>query len=169
MDKWNEMLETMDNMTMKNDKRYTITSVSKSDNTKTDIQITPNLREYSDKMVDNPIFISFSDNPMEENGYGLTLGAAKRLAKNLNEIVNSCNDEILDDEEREYLGNIIKPFKDMVNYIVKKDVSSLYKYDISINIKDSGNIVLPYFDISSSMYKNMQPNKLYTLQELNLI
>ena len=154
---------------MKNDKKYTITSVSKSDNTKTDIQIIPNLREYSDKMVDNPIFISFSDNPMEENGYGLTLGAAKRLAKNLNEIVNSCNDEILDDEEREYLGNIIKPFKDMVNYIVKKDVSSLYKYDISINIKDSGNIVLPYFDISSSMYKNMQPNKLYTLQELNLI
>ena len=154
---------------MKNDKKYTITSVSKSDNTKTDIQITPNFREYSDKMVDNPIFISFSDNPMEENGYGLTLGAAKRLAKNLNEIVNSCNDEILDDEEREYLGNIIKPFKDMVNYIVKKDVSSLYKYDISINIKDSGNIVLPYFDISSSMYKNMQPNKLYTLQELNLI
>ena len=154
---------------MKNDKKYTITSVSKSDNTKTDIQITPNFREYSDKMVDNPIFISFSDNPMEENGYGLTLGAAKRLAKNLNEIVDSCNDEILDDEEREYLGNIIKPFKDMVNYIVKKDVSSLYKYDISINIKDSGNIVLPYFDISSSMYKNMQPNKLYTLQELNLI
>lgn len=154
---------------MKNDKKYTITSVSKSDNTKTDIQITPNLREYSDKMVDNPIFISFSDNPMEENGYGLTLGAAKRLAKDLNEIVDSCNDEILDDEEREYLGNIIKPFKDKVNYIVKKDFSFLSEYNITINIKKSGNIVLPNFDILSPMYKNMKSNKFYTLQELNLM
>jgi hypothetical protein len=153
---------------MKNDKKYTITSVSKSDNTKTDIQITPNFREYSDKMVDNPIFISFSDNPMEENGYGLTLGAAKRLAKNLNEIVDSCHDEILDDEEKKYLRNIIKPFKDDINYIMKKDLL-LNKYNITINVRKSDNIVLPNFDISSPMYKNMQPNKLYTLQELNLI
>lgn len=153
---------------MKNDKKYTITSVSKSDNTKTDIQITPNLREYSDKMVDNPIFISFSDNPMEENGYGLTLGAAKRLAKDLNEIVDSCNDEILDDEEKEYLGNIIKPFKNDVNYIAKE--SSGDNLDtIAIDIKDCPIIYLPPFEKTSLMYKNMKINTGYTLQELNLM
>ena len=151
---------------MKNDKKYTITSVSKSDNTKTDIQITPNLREYSDKMVDNPIFISFSDNPMEENGYGLTLGAAKRLAKDLNEIVDSCNDEILDDEEKKYLGNIIKPFKNVM-YI--KKCNFFDDYYIMICIDDFNTIALPNFSSSSLMYDNMMLHKKYTLQELNLV
>ena len=131
---------------MKNDKKYTITSVSKSDNTKTDIQITPNFREYSDKMVDNPIFISFSDNPMEENGYRLTLGAAKRLAKDL----------------------IIKPFKNDVNYIAK--VSRGDNLDtIAIDINDCPIIYLPPFEKTSLMYKNMKINTGYTLQKLNLM
>lgn len=152
---------------MKNDKKYTITSVSKSDNTKTDIQITPNFREYSDKMVDNPIFISFSDNPMEENGYGLTLGAAKRLAKNLNEIVDNCNGEILDNEEKEYLRNIIKPFKNNKIIILKRRFS-VDKVQIVI-IVDNDFINLPQFDINSPMYKRMEIDKYYTLQELNLM
>ena len=58
------------------DKKYMITSVSKTDDITTTIQITPNFRDYSDKMIDNPIFITFSDNPLTEDGYGLTLGAA---------------------------------------------------------------------------------------------
>ena len=153
---------------MKNDKRYTITSVSKSDNTKTDIQISPNFREYSDKMVDNPIFISFSDNPMEENGYGLTLGAAKRLAKDLNEIVDNCSDEILDKVEKEYLGNVIKPFKDKVVYIEKKDWT-FGGYSIFIHTEEECNMLFPYFDYESPMYKNMKPNNPYTLEELNLM
>ena len=119
-------------------------------------------------MVDNPIFISFSDNPMEENGYGLTLGAAKRLAKDLNEIVDSCNDEILDNEEKEYLGNIIKPFKNDVNYIAK--VSKGDNLDtIAIDINDCPIIYLPPFKKTSLMYKNMKINTGYTLQELNLM
>ena len=153
---------------MDNDKRYTITSVSKTDDVITTVQISPNFREYSDKMVDNPIFISFSDNPMTEDGYGLTLGAAKRLAKDLNEIVDSCNDEILDNEEKEYLGNIIKPFKNDINYIAK--VSSGDNLDtIAIDINDCPIIYLPPFEKTSLMYKNMKINTGYTLQELNLM
>ena len=105
---------------------------------------------------------------MEENGYGLTLGAAKRLAKDLNEIVDSCNDEILDNEEKEYLGNIIKPFKNDVNYIAKE--SSGNNLDtIAIDINDCPIIYLPPFEKTSLMYKNMKINTGYTLQELNLM
>ena len=129
------------------DNEYTITSVSKTDNITTTVRISPNFRDYSDKMVDNPIFITFSDNPMEENGYGLTLGAAKRLAKDLNEIVDSCNDKILDNEEREYLGNIIKPFKNNKIIILKQRFSA-DKAQIVI-IVDNDFIKLPLFDINS--------------------
>ena len=150
------------------DNEYTITSVSKTDNITTTVRISPNFRDYSDKMVDNPIFITFSDNTMEENGYGLTLGAAKKLAKDLNEIVDSCNDEILDNEEKEYLGNIIKPFKNDVNYIAK--VSNGDNLDnIAIYINDCPIIDLPPFEKTSLMYKNMKINTEYTLQELNLM
>ena len=150
------------------DKEYTITSVSKTDNITTTVRISPNFRDYSDKMIDNPIFITFSDNPLTEDGYGLTLGAAKRLAKDLNEIVDSCNDEILDNEEKEYLGNIIKPFKNDVNYIAK--VSSGDNLDtIAIDINDCPIIYLPPFEKTSLMYKNMKINTGYTLQELNLM
>ena len=149
------------------DNEYTITSVSKTDNITTTVRISPNFRDYSDKMVDNPIFITFSDNPMEENGYGLTLGAAKRLAKDLNEIVDSCNDKILDNEEREYLGNIIKPFKNNKIIILKQRFSA-DKVQIVI-IVDNDFIKLPLFDINSPMYKRMEIGKYYTLQELNLM
>ena len=131
------------------DKEYTITSVSKTDNITTTVRISPNFRDYSDKMIDNPIFITFSDNPMEENGYGLTLGAAKRLAKDLNEIVDSCNDKILDNEEREYLGNIIKPFKNNKIIILKQRFSA-DKVQIVI-IVDNDFIKLPLFDINSPL------------------
>ena len=149
------------------DKEYTITSVSKTDNITTTVRISPNFRDYSDKMIDNPIFITFSDNPLTEDGYGLTLRAAKRLAKNLNEIVDNCNGEILDNEEKEYLRNIIKPFKDKVNYITKV-VNENNDYFILIDITNA-NIYLPPFKKDSSMYKNMEPIKFYTLQELNLM
>ena len=148
------------------DKKYMITSVSKTDDITTTIQIAPNFRDYSDKMIDNPIFITFSDNPLTEDGYGLTLGAAKRLAKKLNEIVDSCNDEILDREEKEYLGNIIKPFKNVTSII---KCVCFDEYYIMICIDGSDHIILPNFSSSSLMYDNMIPNKYYTLQELNLI
>ena len=51
--------------------------------------------------------------------------------------------EILDDKEKEYLSNVIKPFRDKVEYIVK-ETSSDNEY-IKIDIKKDDCLSFPYF------------------------
>lgn len=70
--------------------------------------------------------------------------------------------EILDDVEREYLLNIIKPFRDKVEYIAKHGGNKEY---IDICIRNDSKIIFPYFK-SGTMYKGMELNKKYTLEEL---
>lgn len=72
--------------------------------------------------------------------------------------------EILDEEEREYLANVIKPFRHKVKYIVKFDC--LPKEYISIWIPHDV-IDLPCFK-KGTMYKGMEKCKKYTLEELSL-
>lgn len=82
--------------------------------------------------------------------------------------------EILDAEEKEYLSNIIKPFRDRVN-LIRKSNSKLtddYYEVIEISIKslipywECEAIVLPAF--KSNLYKGMELCKAYTLEELGL-
>ena len=77
---------------------------------------------------------------------------------------------ILDDVERRYLSNIIKPFRKQVISISKRSIN----YGEFINIMiDEGELVnprsicLPYF-IPGKMYKNMKVNREYTLDQLGL-
>lgn len=72
--------------------------------------------------------------------------------------------EILDEEEKKYLSNVIKPFRHKVEYIIKKDCYP--KEYISISLPDE-NIGFPYFK-KGTMYKGMEANKKYTLKELGL-
>ena len=72
---------------------------------------------------------------------------------------------ILDEKEKEYLNNIIKPFRDKVTFI-KKD-SSRYGEFIKIGIKNDVDINLPFFK-EGKMYKGMEADKRYTLSELGL-
>ena len=73
---------------------------------------------------------------------------------------------ILEDEEREYLASVIKPFKNSVHSIAKEDAIRGQER-ISIYLKDGGSIRFPSFN-KSSMYKNMETYKLYKLDELDL-
>lgn len=73
--------------------------------------------------------------------------------------------EILNEKEKEYLNNVIKPFRNRVTYIQKND--SRFREFISIGIENDANIDLPYFEIDT-MYKGMQIGKKYTLSELGL-
>lgn len=73
--------------------------------------------------------------------------------------------EILNDVEKEYLLNIIKPFRDKVEYISKnRNLPGEY---ISINMAKDSSIILPYFK-ENTMYKGMKLYKKYTLKELGL-
>lgn len=74
--------------------------------------------------------------------------------------------EILDDTEKRYLKAVIRPFKNKVNHISKKDCYDGDCY-ISIEIDDDGDINLPYFK-KETMYNGMEDNKEYTLKELGL-
>lgn len=75
---------------------------------------------------------------------------------------------ILTDEEKEYLSNIIKPFRDCIKYITKYD-SPDYEYiviEYYDNLtKEKCEMFFPCFE-KDAMYKGMQLYKKYKLEEL---
>lgn len=76
--------------------------------------------------------------------------------------------EILDDVEKRYLRGVIRPFRDKVQYVKKFTYGRTNSIDIQIeNKKRSWLIELPPFK-KDTMYKNMEDNKKYTLEELGL-
>lgn len=79
---------------------------------------------------------------------------------------------ILDEKEKEYLSNVIKPFRNKAIYIIKRDgvmgeyiAIHLERYTGKNRCADIA--VLPEFE-KGTMYKCMQSNKEYTLEELGL-
>lgn len=77
--------------------------------------------------------------------------------------------EILDDTEKNYLRSVIRPFRDRIKYIRKITFSD---GDAKISIKIKENIHTWYIELppfkKDVMYKNMEPNKEYRLEELGL-
>lgn len=84
--------------------------------------------------------------------------------------------DILDKAEKEYLRNVIKPFKNNIQYIIKQtgldhsDTEYITTFINSITNTDwldQEYIVVPFFK-KGTMYKNMEIGKKYTLEELGL-
>ena len=83
-------------------------------------------------------------------------------------------DEILDDKEKEYLSNFIKPFKKYVRAVSKIKIGSqeqinilYYDYFDKDYTDEYSFILLPTFK-KGTMYKGMESYKEYTLEELGL-
>ena len=81
---------------------------------------------------------------------------------------------VLNDKEKEYLSAVIKPFRDRVIYIKKIAMylgcNEYYEYILGeLDNKDdvADTFALPYFP-KGSMYKGMETNKKYTLEDLGL-
>lgn len=73
--------------------------------------------------------------------------------------------EILDNTEKRYLKDVIRPFRDRVKYIEKRNIS---RGDyIRIMIQDTNICDLPYFE-KDTMYKGMKLYRHYTLKELGI-
>lgn len=81
-------------------------------------------------------------------------------------IVYQAEVDILDKEEKRYLSNLIRPFRDKVTKISKIDCTFGRSF-IQIEIEDDDDIDLPIFE-RHSMYKGMESDKGYTLEELGL-
>lgn len=85
---------------------------------------------------------------------------------------------ILDDVEKRYLENVLKPFKDRILFAKKTTAyensgyeDSGYEYVcfkiVTPDGEDYNYLVLPYF-IKGTMYKGMELDKQYSLEELGL-
>ena len=77
--------------------------------------------------------------------------------------------EILDEAEKRYLRGVIRPYLDRIKSI-EKFIFSTGRAKIAITVKDDDSywyINLPPFE-KDTMYKNMEEDKEYTLEELGL-
>lgn len=82
-------------------------------------------------------------------------------------ITNIAKKEILDEVEKEYLGAVIRPFKERIMHIALNEGINRDNVYVYIELNDSESIYLPYFK-KGTMYKNMKIWKKYTLEELGL-
>lgn len=89
----------------------------------------------------------------------------KQLKQLKEENKKEKNKPILDDEEKEYLNAVIRPFKNRISNIVKRNFDSEKSY-IVIHI-NSELFDFPYFK-KGTMYEGMEADKQYTLKELGL-
>lgn len=76
------------------------------------------------------------------------------------------DEPILDAKEKEYLEAVLKPFKNRIRFIEKREFLETMEY-IICGIGYDDFLCFPYF-VKGTMYKNMEDDKPYTLQELGL-
>ena len=86
-------------------------------------------------------------------------------------LAEEFKEPVLDDVERKYLSEVIRPFRKKITHISKVIHYSFGRQYISIEIKDEDgfrdSLNLPDFE-NDTMYKGMEINKAYTLKELGL-
>ena len=81
------------------------------------------------------------------------------------ETIYKREESILDEKEKKYLCNVIRPFRNSVKCIVK--YTNYIDECITIFFENNNPIYLPYFK-ANTMYKKMKVDKSYTLEELGL-
>ena len=88
--------------------------------------------------------------------------------KALNIEIDIPQPHILDKKEHDYLRAVCKPYD--VYKIAKIDCISCYKITIFYNTPNDTYLTfsLPIFDEESPMYKGMEPDEHYTIEELEL-
>lgn len=88
--------------------------------------------------------------------------------KTVFERVEEEKKEILDKVEKNYLTNVIKPFKKRFKGIskIESPMFPAEKEFLQIQLNND-EIILPYFE-KGTMYKEMELNKRYTLEELGI-
>lgn len=111
---------------------------------------------------------------LNEDGNIVTNTGGKFEHMNTKAVWSTYKSNCLDDEERQYLKNIIAPFRDRVFSIEKSTFDTKFQtYHIVIKVKnyddtDVDIITLPIFPFKTNMYKGLNPNVEYRLSELDL-
>lgn len=78
---------------------------------------------------------------------------------------------ILDDIELEYLKTVFKPFANRIEYVKKQQCKEMWKgmeyIKVIMTYPAGDNTCFPVFE-AGTMYKDMNPDKEYTLEELGI-
>lgn len=82
-------------------------------------------------------------------------------------LLSEYKESVLGDVEKKYLSAVIKPFRGKVSYISKQKNSDSSMEFIHIDLSDGNVADFPNFK-ANTMYKDMEVDKYYTLQELGL-
>ena len=121
-----------------------------------------NRDNYKYKLTRNGIWCCFKD-----NDYWVSAGLPGIVFSGAAEIYKS----ILTKEEKEYLSAVIKPFRDRIIYIKKREVNQDEYIRVFLNYYagegEDEVILLPSFK-KGTMYKGMKIEEEYTLEELEL-
>lgn len=119
---------------------------------------------------ENPRSSRYGDNLVNlEDNYNV-YGKIIKIEEPEYKTVYEVKPEILDEAEKRYLRGVIRPFRDKVKSITKYQETRDDGEDksfIGISVDDDTDIMLPYFD-TKTMYKNMEDDKEYILEELGL-
>ena len=113
-----------------------------------------------------------------DKSLGCNLGSIRFCDTNKKVVYSDMNlleeikikEDILDEKEKEYLRGVIKPFRDRVVFIKKGTTTLLKNEYIEIGYRDDSypqRALFPSFKCNT-MYKNMESNKEYTLEELGI-
>lgn len=82
-------------------------------------------------------------------------------------LLSEAEEPILDEVEKKYLSAAIRPFRKMIAYIVKAQDFDDGKQCIRIILQNGYGMHFLYLD-DDAMYKGMEVNKNYSLEELGL-
>lgn len=73
---------------------------------------------------------------------------------------------ILTETERNYLMKVIRPFLNDIDYVIKKQINTMY--GLKIYMKNNDLLSFPLFSINENMYKGLEADKKYSLKDLHL-
>ena len=117
-------------------------------------------------MSGHKVEIFYKDKIIYERIY-LVETSPKKITDFFNWLEQEYKPPILDDIEKAYLSSVIKPFRKRIEYIEKTDNYYVNgKQFLCITLADD-YCCLPFFK-KDTMYKGMEANKRYTLEELGL-
>lgn len=123
-----------------------------------------NIKEYEY----NPCKLT-NDKIINNHGQKVTIRLFQLLTGEL-----EIEKQILNDVEKRYLENVLKPFKDRILFAKKTTAYNIdddYEYVcfkvVAPDYEDYNYLVLPYF-IKGTMYEGMELDKEYKVEELGL-
>lgn len=88
-------------------------------------------------------------------------------------LLEEYKQSVLDEAEKKYLSDVIRPLRKEVAYIRKSRMFGNYiviamKRNYLNNLLPNCDICLPQFSKDSNMYKGMETDRRYTVEELGL-